>query len=98
MKRAASASDKRHLSRLAEMPCCLCTFLRLGDTPSEIHHVRVNVGWGRDGHKNAISLCPEHHRGDTGVHAMGRQQFTDMYGISELDLLARVNEELGVLA
>lgn len=34
-----------------------------------------------------IPLCPEHHVGMTGVHSMGRDEFTKLHGYSEIDLL-----------
>lgn len=98
MKRTATAAEKRHMARAKKLGCALCEHLGLGETPAEIHHARTKVGWGRDGHTSVIPLCPEHHRGNTGIHAMGRSQFAAMYGISEIDLLTSVNESLGVTA
>jgi len=34
----------------------------------------------------AVPLCPEHHRGNSGVHGMGRKAFERHYGITELEL------------
>lgn len=42
----------------------------------------------RNGDEMAIGLCPEHHRGNTGYHGLGRRAFERMYGVTELDLLA----------
>lgn len=96
MRRSATAEEKRHMARVAGLGCVLCRHLKLGETSAEVHHVRIKVGWGRDGHGNVIGLCPEHHTGKTGVHSMGRQQFTDLHGVSELELLSKVKEELGI--
>lgn len=96
MKRSASASDKAHMARVAALGCVLCEFLGYHDSPCEIHHVRVNHGWGRSSHKATIGLCAEHHRGITGVHSHGREEFAALHGISELELLARVNEQMGI--
>ncbi len=90
MKRSATAAEKRHLAAVAAMPCILCQHIGFDGTPAEVHHVRVNHGWGRSSHGAVIPLCPEHHRGNSGVHAMGRIQFTKTYGISEIDLLDAV--------
>jgi len=38
-----------------------------------------------------IGLCPEHHRGNTGVHGMGRKAFARFYGVTEEDLLEQTN-------
>ena len=97
-KRPASTTDeKRHMAAVAALGCILCQHLDFGPTPCEVHHVRVNHGWGRSGHFNTIGLCPAHHRGQPfGVHDMGRDEFTARYGISELDLLGGVRIRLGL--
>ena len=79
--------EKKHFDRLAQLGCILCNYLGLGETPPEIHHIR-HAGL----RKNApvIPLCPEHHRGNTGVHGMGRKAFANYYGISEEGLLERL--------
>jgi hypothetical protein len=41
-----------------------------------------------------IGLCPEHHRGNTGVHGLGRKAFEKKYGLTEEDLLAQTEELL----
>ena len=98
--RASTKADKAHMSKVADIGCILCVFLGLGETPAEIHHVRVRHGWGRtaeDPHKNTIGLCPPHHRGQPGgVHDFGREEFTEYYGISELELLELVKQKLGI--
>ena len=38
-------------------------------------------------HYDAIPLCPEHHRGQSGVHGMGTKGFAKHYGFDESDLL-----------
>lgn len=97
MKRTQSASDKAHLSRVAEMGCIVCE-LCYGwpETPNEIHHVRLRHGWGRSSHKAVLPLCFVHHRGGMGVHAMGRAEFKDTHGYSEIELLEIVNRRLGI--
>ena len=96
MKRKASAEEKRHLAKVAAMGCAVCEFcLGYEGTPAQVHHVRVEHGWGRSGHKNTIPLCEPHHTGSgMGVHSMGREEFTEMYGRSELELLELVNERV----
>ena len=96
MKRSATADEKRHMARVAQMGCCVCEHMGYGDTPSVVHHVRTQVGWGRDGHMNVIPLCPEHHDGALGIHTLGRTKFQEMYGISEIELLELIKLELGV--
>lgn len=88
MKRRATAEERRHMAIVAGMGCIVCShcYGALG-TPAHVHHVRANHGWGRSGHKAVIPLCPEHHTGKTGVHSMGRKQFEELHGVSEIRLL-----------
>jgi hypothetical protein len=37
-----------------------------------------------------IPLCPEHHRGKTGIHGLGTKGFPKHWGYDEDDLLADV--------
>lgn len=91
----ASAAERAHLAAVARMGCCLCIHLEFGPTPAEVHHCRVNHGWGRSGHFATIPLCPTHHRGQPGgVHDMGREEFTVRYGISEMELLTAVTRQI----
>lgn len=39
---------------------------------------------------DVIPLCPEHHRGRTGIHGLGTKGFPRHYGFDEADLLADV--------
>lgn len=94
MKRTSTAEEIRIMRRVAEMGCIVCERMGYPGTPAEIHHVRVNHGWGRSSHKAILPLCPEHHRGNTGVHSMGREQFRDMYGKSEIELFEIVLNRL----
>jgi len=41
---------------------------------------------------DVIPLCPEHHRGKTGVHGLGTRGFLRHHGFSEADLLTDVRE------
>lgn len=93
----ATNAEREHMGRVAAHGCCLCAHLGYGHQPAEVHHVRARHGWGRSGHMNTIGLCALHHRGQPGgVHDMGREQFTAHYGISEIELLAIVNQAMGV--
>jgi len=86
--------EKKHYDRLAQFGCVLCHYLGYGESPAEIHHIR-HAGL----RKNApvIPLCPEHHRGNTGVHGMGRKAFAKHYKVTEELLLQIVNNKLGIL-
>lgn len=83
---------QKHFSAVADLGCILCR--RLGDfgTPAEIHHIR-RMGGRRD-LAPVIPLCPEHHRGNTGVHGLGNKGFFKHYGFTQEDLLAEVTKLL----
>lgn len=80
----STKDERRHFSLLADLGCILCRHLGYGPTPAEIHHIR-RFGGKRD-NAPVIPLCPEHHRGNTGVHGLGRKQFEQRYGITEMEL------------
>lgn len=85
-------NKKAHYSRVAALGCILCKRLGYEGTPPEIHHIR------RAGRRDAapvIGLCPEHHRGNTGVHGMGRKAFERHYQTTEEELLVWTEELLG---
>jgi hypothetical protein len=42
-----------------------------------------------------LPLCPEHHRGNSGVHGLGTKGFEKKWKISYERLLERVNQKLG---
>jgi hypothetical protein len=84
--------EKKYLAKVADLGCIICCRQDNAGTPAEIHHVRgIGLGMGvRSGHYDAIPLCPEHHRGNTGYHGMGRKAFERKYQITEIDLLIQV--------
>jgi hypothetical protein len=80
--------EKKHLDLLSQLGCVVCTRLGYPGTPAEIHHPRKGVGLAlRASHYDAIPLCVEHHRGQTGVHGLGTKGFAKRYGFDESDLL-----------
>jgi Recombination enhancement, RecA-dependent nuclease len=83
---------KQHYDNIANLGCILCIHLGHNGTPAEVHHIR-RFGGKRD-LAPVIPLCPEHHRGNTGVHGMGKKSFARHYGVDEHDLLEKVNELL----
>ncbi len=87
--------EKRHLDRVQRIGCVLCIRLGYEGTPAEIHHPRAGQGARqRASHYLAIPLCPEHHRGGSGFHGLGKSVFEARYKCTELDLLADVIERI----
>ena len=82
---------KKHLSRVADLGCILCWHLGYEDTPTELHHIRRA---GKRANAPVIGLCPEHHRGNSGIHGLGRKAFERKYQITEEGLLQIVSERL----
>ena len=81
----ATKEQKQHYDKLARLGCILCIKLGYGEgTPAEIHHIRRT---SKRSNAPVIPLCPEHHRGNTGIHGLGRKGFEMKYGISEELLL-----------
>lgn len=87
------ASD--HMGRVAALGCILCRHLGNGATPAEVHHIRDGQGAAqRASDWLTVPLCPEHHRGESGLHGLGRRGFERRYRLGELDLLAMTIEAL----
>jgi len=82
---------KKHLNQVADLGCILCWHLGYEDTPTELHHIRRA---GKRANAPVIGLCPEHHRGNTGIHGLGRKAFERKYQITEEGLLQIVSERL----
>ena len=91
--------EKKHLDLLSQLGCALCARIGYPGTPAEIHHPRTKArGIGlKASHYDAIPLCVEHHRGQTGVHGLGTKGFAKHYGFDESDLLAYTQELLSEL-
>lgn len=82
-------SGKDHMGKVAEIGCILCQYLGQGATPAEVHHIREGQGMSQRASDYLVTpLCPEHHRGSSGIHGLGRRAFEMRYKLNELDLLA----------
>ena len=77
--------EKKLYENIARLGCSLCRHLGYGETPCEIHHIR-RFG-GKRSLSEVIGLCPEHHRGNTGIHGFGRKGFERTYNLTENTLL-----------
>jgi hypothetical protein len=77
-------AEKLHYAKVANIGCSLCRYLGYGESPPELHHIRRA---GKRSNAPVIPLCPEHHRGNTGIHGMGRKAFEREYKVTEEELL-----------
>lgn len=85
--------EKKYLKKVASVGCILCrAALGVKDSPAEIHHIR-RFG-GKRSTSPVIPLCPEHHRGNSGVHGLGAKGFEAKWGTSQEALLAQLDELL----
>lgn len=89
-----SNPNEKHYEVIADHGCILCAYLGLGATPCEIHHIR-HFGMPRD-QSPVIGLCPEHHRGNKGLHGLGKKSFARFYQIDEDELLAITEQKLAI--
>ncbi len=84
-----SLAGKRHMGRVAAVPCVICKRMGLGDSPSHAHHLKYGQGASdRASDFLTIALCPEHHLGASEVHMLKEHGLYLRYKCSELDLLA----------
>jgi hypothetical protein len=86
--------EKDYYGKLANFGCVLCHLIGFEGIPAEIHHIRN----GNIPRKQApvIPLCFEHHRGNFGVHSLGKKgKFEARYGIDEQALLTFIEEQFG---
>lgn len=91
-----SAAGKRHMGRVAQVPCVLCKHMGLGESPSIVHHMKFQTGVSnRANDVLTIALCPHHHdRSPDSVHVLKEKGLRLRYNLSELDLLAMTLEAL----
>jgi len=91
----ATKNEKNALNKIAELGCILCSeFFGIESPPTaELHHVR-RYGAVRSA-SPILPLCPEHHRGNSGIHGLGVKRFEREYKISCEELLERVSQKLG---
>jgi hypothetical protein len=80
--------QKKLFNEIANLGCSLCRELGYGETPAELHHIRRT---SKRSNAPVIPLCTEHHRGNTGIHGLGRKSFEKRYSITEEYLLERTN-------
>jgi Recombination enhancement, RecA-dependent nuclease len=85
----STKAQKKLFSSLADLGCILCWHKGWEGTLAEIHHIRRG---GKRDTAPVIPLCPEHHRGNTGIHGLGRKGFERTHGISEDSLLQMCND------
>lgn len=94
-KPVKKAAEKRHLERVAAMPCIVCR----KPGPSTVHHVRHKItrsGTFARTDRRVVPLCPPCHFHDHGEHSVERIHeagIFDRCGINLWDEAERLWEE-----
>lgn len=89
--------DKKHLAKVASLPCIACRKMGFYAPDVEIHHIGNGTMGRKASDRWSIPLCHVHHRtGGYGVavHA-GRKKWESIFG-TEKELLQEVLNELGL--
>lgn len=96
-KKQATAAERRHLDRVASMPCILCEILGQQQSgKTDVHHLREGQGMSqRASNYLTIPLCHDGcHQGRDGIH--GTRSLLRIAKVEELDLLAMTIEAMAV--
>ena len=83
---AEMQAEEQYVARVGELGCAVCRRMGYPGTPVEIHYRVGSRHFDLLG--NVLGLCPEHHRGATGLHRLGKRGFKRNWGYNEDDLLA----------
>lgn len=82
-KKPPTASEKKHIQRVKEMPCIICG----ASSPSDCHEIKQGQWF------TSIPLCRDCHMGShNGIH--GRKAIWNVKRLDELDALALTIEKL----
>ena len=76
--------------------CSVCRALGYAGTPAELHFGRLN-GLFNKKYRFVLGLCPEHHRGKTGIHFLGKKKFEAMHGLKVDHLVLETNFLINLL-
>lgn len=93
-----SKAEREYMNKVSRLGCVVCWRLYGPHDPGpvELHHPRTGAGMGRRASNgDVLPICYEHHRGDSGIHGMGRKAFEAHYGFTEMELLDDVRKRVG---
>ena len=95
-----NAVERRHVNKVAALPCGVCRRFGATGLPVELHHVAEGSGirsWFAVAPLCGSKMDGGHHRGAAGLHGMGTKKFCALYRPpweKEEGLLVWVNEDL----
>lgn len=94
MPKRANNAERKHLDRVAGLPCGRCYMAgdwQIGKT--FVHHIRTGQGMSqRASHFLTVPLCADCHQGDQGIH--GDRTLWKIAKVDEMDVLAWTIEQL----
>ena len=83
-QRQSHHKDKAFTAWIHQFGCFVC------GRQAEQHHwpYRSHEGWHD---RSSLMLCPEHHRGGTGFHLLGKEGFEKMHKVNVAAEIERLN-------
>ena len=88
-------TDTSTLSKIAELGCCVCRKIGYPGTPAELHIFSIKQSMSSTKRVQVVlPVCPPHHRGETGIHGLGKRKFEKSYGFTISELLEDTNNLL----
>lgn len=79
---------KQYMGLVADQGCYIC------GQPAEIHHNTKNRAYSKKTSDfNIIPLCPNHHRGQEGIHHIGVKRWEAIHG-DQKDIVEKVRKEV----
>ena len=83
-----SKTDPATLSKIAELGCCVCRKNGYPGTPAELHIFSIKQSMNSTKRVQVVlPICCDHHRGETGIHGLGKTKFEKFYGFTIAELL-----------
>jgi hypothetical protein len=90
-----SKTDPSTLSKIVELGCCVCRKIGYPGTPAELHIFSIKQSKNSTKRVEVVlTVCPPQHRGETGIHGLGKRKFEKSYGFTISELLEDTNNLL----
>ena len=70
---------EEEITKVANLGCALCRHIGYAGTPAELFFAKRLLRDKVPLYKRILPLCPEHHRGKSGLHLLGRRKFEKRY-------------------
>ena len=70
---------EEEITKVANLGCALCRHIGYAGTPAELFFAKRLLRDIVPLYKRILPLCPEHHRGKSGLHLLGKRNFEKSY-------------------